>query len=187
MARLTFPRIDVGSAAKTDGGVEAAAPVVQAIRIAFGVGTGRDAPPSADAFRPSYVLNIPLFSFGGLDPDGVYEFDGAGLLATLQSKATKRHWGARLEVELEQAAAAVGRVDIVVEGPDGAPAPVAIGSPEGETLPGGGRRLVFGSTVITDPAGLSKVQGEYRVRQLDGDPAGDARIVRVGLDRFEFQ
>lgn len=187
MASLTFPRIDVGSAAKADAGVTLAAPAVQAIRIAFGVGTGRDAAPTDDAFRPSYVLSVPLFSFGGLDPDGVYEFDAAGLLATLQGKATKRRWGARLEVELEQAAPAVGHADLVVEGPQGAPAPVAIGRPEGETLPGGGRRIVFGSSVITDPAGLAAVQGEYRVHQGDASETAESRIVRVGLDRFEFQ
>ena len=111
------------------------APGVEAITIAFGVAKTRDGQPSHDDFRTTYHLQIPLFSLGGLDPDGVYEFDASSLLSTLQSRAQRRNWGVRLELTLSQNEADVAAGDLTVRAPDNAVAALrVVGSPSGTTI-----------------------------------------------------
>ena len=160
------------------------APGVEAIKIAFGVAKTRDGQPSHEDFRTTYQLQIPLFSLGGLDPDGVYEFDAGALLSTLQSRAQRRHWGVRLELTLSQGEADVAAADLTVRAPDSAPAaPKVVGAPSGTTTSGGGRRIVVATPVVTDPSKVaSALSGTYVAA------VGDAsRNVQVHLGRFEFE
>jgi len=178
MARVVVSKLDVGGDSAT-----ADPPTLQTIRLAYGVGSGREAVPSASDFRTTYQVTIPVFSLGGLDPDGVYEFDGSLLLGALTERAQRRRWGVRLELELIQTAASAGAADIVVEGPDGAGALSVVGSAAGESLPGGGRRVVVATAVVNDPGAVTSLDGTYRIGL--GDAA--ARPVNVAFGRFEFE
>lgn len=179
--RLVIPALPGGasSAAKVD------APIVTAIRLVYGVGSTRDAAPSTADFKPTYAVEIPLFSLGGLDPDGVYEFDAATLLSTIQARAQRRHWGMRVELQLEQNAAAVSAADISVTAPsDGAGELSIVGPAGGTTTQGGGRRLVVATPVALEPAAVSALSGTWTIAIGDAAPA---REVKLALTRFEFE
>jgi hypothetical protein len=168
------------------GGAEspAKAPGVEAITIAFGVAKSREGMPSTDDFRTTYHLQIPRFSLGGLDPDGVYEFDAGALLQTLRSRAQRRHWGVRLELTLTQAAAEVAAGEIFVSSPESAAgAMTVVGNPVGTTTPGGGRSIVVASPVVTEPDAVSQLSGAYSATVGDAEPCR----VQVHLGRFEFE
>src|SRR5690606_13128338 len=97
----------------------------------------------------------PVFSLGGLDPDGVHEFDAASLLDVIRRRSLRRHWGLRLEVELTQSVDTVAAADIYVETPfaDGADELTmkVIGrTGRGTTLPGGGRTVVLATSIVHD-------------------------------------
>lgn len=160
------------------------APGVEAITIAFGVAKARDGKPSHDDFRTTYQLQIPLFSLGGLDPDGVYEFDASTLLSTLQARAQRRNWGVRVELTLSQTGADVAAGDLTVRAPDSAPTSMkVVGAPTGTTTSGGGRRIVVATAVVTEPTRVSDVLSGTYVASV-----GDAkRNVQVHLGRFEFE
>src|SRR5690606_19899226 len=109
--RLVVPRIE-GSAAPTEGTPKLVdPPTVAAIRMVYGVGQGSAAPPDDDTFKPTYQVSLPLFSMGGLDPDGVYEFDAGLLLDTIRHRSQRRQWGLRLEIEITQTPEAVSTAD----------------------------------------------------------------------------
>lgn len=178
MARVVVTKLAVGGDSAT-----ADPPTLQTIRLAYGVGSGREATPSTADFRTTYQVTIPVFSLGGLDPDGVYEFDASMLLGQLTDRAQRRRWGVRLELELIQSAGSAGAADVVVEGPDGAGELSIVGPAQGESLPGGGRRLLVATAVVTDPAAVTQLDGTYRIGIGDATP----RPVNVAFGRFEFE
>jgi hypothetical protein len=182
--RLVIPALPGGSSSGAQSETKIDAPTLTAIRIVYGVGSTRDAAPSAADFKPTYAVEIPIFSLGGLDPDGVYEFDAGALLSTIQSRAERRRWGARVELELQQSSAAVSASDVVVTGPSEAAGDLSlIGPARGSTTEGGGRRLVVGSPVIGDPAALTGFSGTWTIAAGDAPP----RQVTLALSRFEFE
>lgn len=179
--RLVIPALPGGASS----GAKVDAPSVTAIRIVYGVGATRDAAPSAADFKPTYAVDIPLFSLGGLDPDGVYEFDAGALLSTIQARAKRRRWGLRLELHLEQGAAAVSSADVSVTAPSGGAGELQIVGPaRGTTTEGGGRRLVVGTSVLGDPAAVAALSGTWTI--AIGDAAA-SRQVNLALTRFEFE
>lgn len=179
MARIVVPRLEVGTGAAASDTL-VAAPSLQAIRIAYGVGGGRESVPTADDFRVTYHVTIPVFSLGGLDPDGVHEFDAGQLLQSLVTRAARRHWGVRLELELHQDADAAGRHDVIVDGPS--EALTVPGGGQGESLAGGARSIVVATNVIVQPDAVGTLDGAYAIS------AGDAtRRVTVALGRYEFE
>jgi hypothetical protein len=176
--RMVIPSLP-GTAAAT-----ARAPGVDAITIAFGVAKSRDDAPTHADFRPTYHVQIPPFSLGGLDPDGVYEFDAGGLLQMLVQRATRRTWGVRLELTLSQSQAEVAAGEIRVTSPDGASGPMKVmGSPLGTTTSGGGRSIVLSTPLVTDPGDIDQLNGAYVIEVGDAPP----RRVQVHLGRFEFE
>lgn len=177
--RLVIPALSGGAST----GAKIEAPTVTAIRLVYGVGSGREAVPSGTDWKPTYAVEIPLFSLGGLDPDGVYEFDAAGLLRTIQSRAERRRWGLRLELSIEQTAAAVAAGDVVVTAPNAAGELSVIGPARGTTTEGGGRKLVVGTGVVVDPDAVDTLSGAYGIEAGDAAP----RKVTVALNRFEFE
>ncbi len=200
MSVVVVPRLpDSTAAADTSAGTQTVdPPAVMAIRLAFGVGTS-DSPPTPKTFKTTYQLAIPVFSLGGLDPDGVYEFDAAALFETLSTRAQRRRWGVRLELELQQPASSVGRADLHVELPypddSGLTMTVLGQSGRGTPLPGGGRTVVVASDVITDANDIGRLSGTYGL-QLSDQPPGSAegahvssgvRPVRIDVTRFEFE
>ncbi len=191
MARVVVPRLPDSTAAidSASGPQTVDAPTVVAIRLAFGVGKA-DSAPTPQSFKLTYHLSIPVFSLGGLDPDGIYEFDAAALFDTITSRAQRRRWGVRLELELEQSPASVSLADVIVEAPfDDALGLSVLGqSGRGKPLPGGGRSIVVASGLVTSAAGVEKLSGTYAVR-LDGGEALDSatREVRIDATRFEFE
>lgn len=197
--RLVVPRIE-GSAAPTEGTPKLVdPPTVAAIRMVYGVGQGSAAPPDDDTFKPTYQVSLPLFSMGGLDPDGVYEFDAGLLLDTIRHRSQRRQWGLRLEIEITQTPEAVSTADIWVEAPfaddDSLGLHVLGRTGRGTILDGGGRSIVLATTVIHDGKRAGALSGAYTFQHRDTDPASDdkasitsaIRSVRLDLTRFEFE
>lgn len=194
MARVVVPRLPDSTAAidSASGPQTVDPPTVVAIRLAFGVGKA-DSAPTPQSFKLTYHLSIPVFSLGGLDPDGVYEFDAAALFDTITGRAQRRRWGLRLELELEQSPQAVSLADVVVDAPfDDALGLSVLGqSGRGKPLPGGGRSIVVASGLVTEAADVAKLSGTYEVQvhRNEGEPAIEsaARQVRIDATRFEFE
>ncbi|MEM6991197.1 MAG: hypothetical protein AAF721_11885 [Myxococcota bacterium] len=187
MARIVVSPLDIGTGAPAAAGADAP-PTVQTLALSFGVGARRDAAPTNDEFRETYHLTIPIFSLGGLDPDGVYEFDAAGLLSTLGKQATRRVWGVRLQLELIQQAAAAGHATLAVDAPSETGGLRVLGGDSGESLPGGGRRIVVASDVVTNAASVAEaLEGTYRIATSVGGTQSSEQTIRVALGRFEFQ
>lgn len=194
MPRLVVERLSEGSVPAAGATVtKADAPTVSAIRLVFGVGTGPADAPTADTFKPVYTVSIPVFSLGGLDPDGVYEFDGRALLDLLATRSNRRKWGVRLELEVAQSAATVAAADLHVDSP--VPMGVIGRSQTGVITTGGGRSVVVGSALVFDAAGVESLGGCYELSLRDADPDSDTpasiespkRPVNVAFTRFEFE
>lgn len=190
MARVVVPRLpdNTASFASVSGSQTVDPPTVVAIRLAFGVGKA-DSAPTPQSFKVTYHLSIPVFSLGGLDPDGVYEFDAAALFQTITGRAQRRRWGVRLELEVEQSPAAVSLADVVVEAPFDETLGLSVlgQSGRGKPLPGGGRSIVVASGLVTEPNAVGMLSGEYTLR-LEGDGVTSAvRPVRIDATRFEFE
>jgi hypothetical protein len=121
MPRLVAPRLDdpaTAQAAPPDP------PVLVAIRCIFGVGAEPGASPDGDGLRPVYRVELPVNAPGSLDADGVHEFDAAGLLDALQTRASGRAWAMRLELDVVQTAITAAQVDLYLEAaPAEAPSP----------------------------------------------------------------
>jgi len=191
MARVVVPRLpdSTASVAPASGTQTVDPPTVVAIRLAFGVGKA-DSAPTPQSFKVTYHLSIPVFSLGGLDPDGVYEFDAAALFDTITSRAQRRRWGVRLELELEQSPASVSVADVVVEAPfDDALGLSVLGqSGRGKPLPRGGRSIVIASGLVTRASEVAALSGEYTVRlESEGAAKSSVRPVRIDATRFEFE
>lgn len=200
--RLKVPRLAEASTGGSagDGPHLVDPPSVTAIRMVYGVGPGNGEPPTDATFKSTYHVGLPVFSIGGLDPDGVYEFDAAQLFDVISKRSLRRKWGMRLELELGQSAETVGKADIWVETPfedsDGAPSMHVVGkSGTGIALPGGGRRVVVATSLIHDSKRVASLSGIYSVQLRDTDPSSDdkpgtssmARGINVDLTRFEFE
>lgn len=194
MARIVVPRLPDSTAAidLASGLQTVEAPTVVAIRLAFGVGKA-DSAPTPQSFKVTYHLSIPVFSLGGLDPDGVYEFDAAALFDTITARAQRRRWAVRLELEFEQNPRAVSLADMHVQAPfDDALGLAVLGqSGRGKPLPGGGRAVVVASGLVTEPAAVGQLSGTYTVRLQDDaeDPRVQSatREIRIDATRFEFE
>ena len=200
--RVVVPRLAEGAAPlpPKDGMQMFEPPQLAALRVVFGVGPATGEPPDNDSFRPTYVLGIPIFSMGGLDPDGVYEFDAGLLLEDIRRRSLHRRWGARLEIELTQAAESVSHADVYVDAPFAgdaeSPGLVLLGrSGRGITLPGGARTIVVATTLAQDAKRVAQFSGVYNVQLRDVEPeaagkpkvASMVRAVAVDLTRFEFE
>lgn len=175
-------------------------PAFAGLRFVFGVGGPDGEPPEHATFKPTYVLGIPVFSMGGLDPDGVYEFDAGMLLDAIRHRALRRQWGVRVEIELTQTAESVALGDVWVHGPakeDGDDSGLfVLGSTgKGTLLPGGGRTIVVATSPAHDSKRAAALSGIYNVQLRDTDPDGDdkpavaslVRGIQVDLTRFEFE
>jgi hypothetical protein len=197
--RLVIERLSEGSVPPSQGGTRRVDPPnVAAIRLVFGVGKGPDATPTDADFKPVYTLSIPVFSLGGLDSDGVHEFDGTSLLGILQERARRRRWAARLELELVQGADSVAAADIWVETPypEGGAALAVSGLNRGGTVTaGGGRSVVLASTLAHDTAQVRALGGTFAFTLRDADPrdSGPAsvesapRTIALDFGQYEFE
>lgn len=197
--RIVVPRLlDSTAAADSAAGKQMVdPPSIMAIRLAFGVGTG-DSPPTPSSFKNTYHLSIPVFSLGGLDPDGVYEFDAAALFETITRRSLRRRWGVRLELELQQHANSVSQADMHIEAPykddTGLGLSVLGHGGRGTPLPGGGRTVTIATDVVTDIKRIGALSGAYKVhlrdQATDEDDVRVASMVRkvhIDLTRFEFE
>ncbi len=200
--RVVIPRLAEGAAAlpSRDGLQMFEPPQLAALRIVFGVGPATGEVPDNDTFRPTYTMSMPIFSMGGLDPDGVYEFDAGLLLEDIRKRSLRRKWGVRLELELTQAAESVPHADVYVDAPfagEGeSPGLVLLGrSGRGITLPGGARTIVVATTLAQDAKRAAMFSGVYTVQLRDVEPEAEAkpkvasmaRSIHVDLTRFEFE
>lgn len=199
--RIVVPRLPEGAVPPVGDGTRTVdPPAVTALRMVYGVGPANGDAPTPETFKPTYHLGIPIFSMGGLDPDGVYEFDAASLLDVIRGRSLRRHWGMRLELELTQTPDTVAAADIYVEtpfdeGPDAPTLYVTGRTGRGTTSAGGGRTIVLATTIVHDATRASQLGGRYAIQLCDTDPDGTdtptvasvARAVNVDLTRFEFE
>ncbi|MBK6918442.1 MAG: hypothetical protein IPH07_13680 [Deltaproteobacteria bacterium] len=199
--RVVVPRVSEGSVSLPDSPSTHLfePPQLAALRIAFGVGASSGEPPDADSFRPTYTVSMPIFSMGGLDPDGVYEFDAGLLLDGIRRRALRRSWGVRLEIELSQAADSVPHADLWVDAPfdddSGLTLTVLGRNARGITLPGGARTVVVATSLVHDSKRIALLGGGYTAQLRDIEPgaaerprvASMVRNVHVDLTRFEFE
>ena len=172
-------------------------PALAGIRLVFGVGSGPDEIPSADDFHPVYTIAMPVVSVGGLDPDGIYEFDAGAQLELLQSRATRRRWAVRLELELVQTHETINAAELWIETPwtSGDPRPMLLGPERGEPRPGGGRALSFASTPVASVDAARSLGGRFIAQIRDADPHGggpatiESPTLTIDIDcgRYEFE
>jgi hypothetical protein len=196
--RLVVRRLPEGSVAPGDDATRSVdPPALAGVRLVFGVGSEPDASPSADDFHPVYTISMPVFSVGGLDPDGVYEFDAGAQLELLQSRATRRRWAIRLELELIQTHETINAAELWFETPwtSGDPRPLLLGPERGQLRAGGGRSLVFASSPVATVAAARSLGGRFVAQIRDADPHGGGAAsiesppltIDVALDRYEFE
>jgi hypothetical protein len=172
-------------------------PALGSVRLVFGVGSEPEVEPDAHDFHPVYTISMPVFSLGGLDPDGVYEFDAGAQLELLQSRATRRRWALRLELELIQSSEALAAAELWIETPwtTSDPRPVLLGPERGTPRSGGGRSLVLASTPVTSVDAARSLGGSFTFMLRDADPHGggaatveSSRLqVQLDLRCYEFE
>ncbi|MFO7564716.1 MAG: hypothetical protein R6X02_18880 [Enhygromyxa sp.] len=196
--RLVVRRSPEGSVAPgVDQCLQVDPPALAGVRLVFGVGSTVEDSPSADDFHPAYTISMPVISLGGLDPDGVYEFDAGAQLELLQSRATRRRWAVRLELELVQTHQTINAAELWFESPwrSGDPRPVLLGPERGEPRPGGGRALVFASTPVASVVAARALGGRFVAQIRDADPHGGGPatiespplLIEVDCARYEFE
>ncbi|MFV8752735.1 hypothetical protein ACNOYE_19475 [Nannocystaceae bacterium ST9] len=196
--RLVIVRLSEGSVLADEGErVHVDPPALSAIRLVFGVGSLPEREPtSSEEFIPVYTVGIPVVSQGGLDPDGVYEFDAGAQLELLRGRATRRCWAVRLELEFVQSAEAIASADLwfEVDWSSEGPELTTLGPERGATLPGGGRALTIASTPVTDIAAARALGGRFSARLRDADPRSpNARVespscvVELSTRHYEFE
>ena len=196
--RIVIQRLPEGSVPAFDGELRRIDPPALAdVRLVFGVGSAPELEPHAADFHPVYTISMPVVSAGGLDPDGVYEFDAGAQLELLQSRATARRWAVRLELELVQPSEAINAAELWVETPwtSGDPGPLLLGPERGTPLSGGGRSLVIASTPVGSVDAARALGGRFTVMLRDADPqlGGTATVespsVEIHLDLrcYEFE
>lgn len=199
MGRLVIERLSEGSVPPSDSGTRSVdAPTVGAIRMVFGVGKGPDDAPELSTFKPVYTVSVPVFSLGGLDSDGVHEFDAVSMLQQLQTRSVRRTWAMRVELEIVQVANTVNSADIYIGTPfadDGPSIEVAGRTKGGTTTVGGGRSLVLATSLAHSKADVEALAGTFTIQLCDADPqdGGQAgvespvREVRLAFSRYEFE
>jgi hypothetical protein len=200
--RVVVPRLPDATVIKSAPGETLIVdpPAVTSIRVAYGVGPASGEGPNNDTFKATYHVAIPVFSIGGLDPDGVYEFDAASLFESIAKRSIRRRWGVRLELELAQESKTVGGCDIWVDTPfdgddDSMSMHVLGRSGHGTALPGGGRTVVLATSIITDAKRIGSLSGIYSIQLRDTSPDSDekprlrsvARGINIDVTRFEFE
>jgi hypothetical protein len=196
--RIVIQRLPEGSVPAFDGEVwRVDPPALADVRLVFGVGSAPDLEPEPGDFHPVYTISMPVVSVGGLDPDGVYEFDAGAQLELLQSRATARRWAVRLELELVQSSEAINAAELWVETPwtSGTPRPQLLGPERGTPLTGGGRSLIIACTPVGTVDLARALGGRFLVMLRDADPqlAGSATVesqsVEVHVDSrcYEFE
>jgi hypothetical protein len=199
--RVIVPRLPEGAVPPSDGSTRLVdPPALTGLRMVFGVGPSSSVAPTDETFKPTYEVGMPVFSLGGLDPDGVHEFDAAALLDVIRRRSLRRQWGLRLELELMQSADTVAAADIFVQTPfsdePDQPTMTVIGrTGRGTTLSGGGRTVVLATSIVHDSKRAQLLGGIYSIQLRDTDPDSDdkpnvasvARGVNVDLTRFEFE
>lgn len=182
--RLVIVRLSEGSVLADQGeAIAVDPPALAAIRLVFGVGSDVEREPSADEFIPVYTVGIPVVSQGGLDPDGIYEFDAGAQLELLRSRATRRCWAVRLELEFLQSAEAIATADLWfdVDWPSEGPELILLEPERGTTMPGGGRSITIASTPVTDIAAARALGGRFTARLRDADPRSTTARVESPL------
>jgi hypothetical protein len=196
--RLVIQRLPEGTVPPTsDQPWTVDPPALGSVRLVFGVGSAPELEPSGEDFHPVYTISMPVFSLGGLDPDGVYEFDAGAQLELLQSRATGRRWALRLELELVQSSEALAAAELWIETPwtQGDPRPLLLGPERGTPRSGGGRSLVLASTPVTSVAAARALGGTFTFMLRDADPKGggaatvESACLQVQLDLrcYEFE
>ncbi|MBL9105661.1 MAG: hypothetical protein JNL82_32295 [Myxococcales bacterium] len=182
MSALVAPRLDEPAPGPTSG-PEVEPPVLAAIRCIYGVGAAPEASPEGDGLRPVYCVDLPVDAPGSLDADDTHEFDAASLLGDLQSRARARAWAMRLELDVVQTARGAG-TDLFLDPPD----EVGMRLLHGVALPGGGRRLTFGTGLAHTPEAAARLAGVYAFTQRasDGSERGVCRVA-LGLTEYEFE
>lgn len=174
-----------------------APPELADLRLVFGVGSGPEAAPTVDEFHPVYTVSMPVFSPAGLDPDGVYEFDAGAQLELLRSRATRREWGLRLELEIVQPSEALNAAELYIDTPweGGLARPMLLGPARGEPLRGGGRSFVLASSPVCEVEQARALGGKFSMQLRDADPHGGGAAtvesavfeVHVDLHCYEFE
>jgi hypothetical protein len=198
LQRLVIQRLPEGSVPVcTDERVHVDPPALADLRLVFGVGEAPDELPDSRSFHPVYTISMPVFSVGGLDHDGIYEFDAGAQLELLQSRAVRRRWAVRLELELVQASEAINTAEVWIETPwaSGDPRPELLGPERGARVSGGGRSFVVASSPVSTVAAARALGGLFRVQLRDADPhgGGPATVespvleIRVDLRCYEFE
>ncbi len=196
--RLVIERLSEGSVPTSEEKRKVDAPSLAAIRLVFGVGRGPDTPPDENTFKPVYSVGIPVFSLGGLDSDGVYEFDAVTLLGHLQSSAQRRKWAVRLELEFAQTAESINAADLYVDTPfadDGPTIDVVGRSRAGTPSAGGGRTLVLATSFARDETGIKSLGGTFKIQLRDADPRHEdsasvespVRDIKLDFTQYEIQ
>jgi hypothetical protein len=195
--RLVIVRLSEGSVLADEGeAIQVDPPALAAIRLVFGVGSDLEREPSVDEFIPVYTVGIPVVSQGGLDPDGIYEFDAGAQLELLRSRATRRCWAVRLELEFIQSAEAIATADLwfEVDWPSEGPELTLLGPERGTTMPGGGRAITIASTPVTDIAAARALGGRFSARLRDADPRSTTArvespttVVELQTSHYEFE
>jgi hypothetical protein len=198
MHRLVIQRLPEGSVRAFDGETwRVDPPSLADVRLVFGVASAPELEPTPVDFHPVYTISMPVVSAGGLDPDGVYEFDAGAQLELLQSRATARRWAVRLELEFVQPSESLNAAELWVETPwtSGTPRPQLLGPERGTPLSGGGRSLTIASTPVGSVEAARALGGRFTVQLRDADPllAGAVTVespsveVHVDLRCYEFE
>lgn len=169
--RLVAPRRDDGVRVDV---TTCTAPALVGLRCVLGVGD----PDGEPSFVPVYGISLPVAQPGALDDDDVYEFAAADLLADVQRRAVRRAWALRVEVDVEQTAGDAG-----CEVFAGAPDEVTLNLLREAALPGGGRRLTFGTGLAHTPEAAVRLAGAYVVQHGDEAAVG----FKLGLTEYEFE
>jgi len=190
--RLVVRRLPEGSV-EPAGHRRVDPPTLAGVRLVFGVGSGPEDQPTSADFHPVYTISMPVFSVGGLDPDGIYEFDAGAQLELLQARATRRCWAVRLELELIQTRETINAAELWFDAPW--ESPVQLGPERGQPRAGGGRSLVFASPPVASVEAARSLGGRFVAQIRDADPHGggpatiESPTLEIDLDLrcYEFE
>ena len=197
--RLVIPRSSHGSVAPASAEPRTVdAPGLAGVRLVFGVGSAPEQEPSAEDFHPVYTVAMPVFSPGGLDPDGIYEFDAGAQLELLRSRATRRRWAVRVELELVQTSEAISEAELWIEAPwseDSGVTLMSLDDAGGRPLDTGGRVLTIASSPVGELELAQRLGGSFRIQlrdvhpQLGKAPGVESPVFEVAMDlsRYEFE
>ena len=193
---LVVQRLTIGTVPPADGAMRRVSPPeIEAIRFVYGVGDEPSEIPAGSVFRTVYAISIPVARLGGLDLDDIYEFDAAGMLASLQARAQQRRWAMRLEFDVIQTHESATSAELYVEAPSGVSMILLGHTGYGMPNPGGGRTLKIATGLVHSPEGVLRLAGPYQLLFRDVDPrVGGAvgvesptQVLKIGLSEYEFE